>query len=106
MAYENEQANQESELEPKVIEANEFVLRNSKGVPKDFNDLLPEGLLVTPNPYVIVLSRVKNEALLALLSSWDNATEEEIEAQRATWTEIKTALDAERATGRKIFAED
>jgi hypothetical protein len=46
----------------------------------------------------------KNQDAIALLDSWANATEEEIQEQIETWEFLKRALDEDRLSYRKFFS--
>lgn len=45
----------------------------------------------------------QNQSLIALLDSWINADEEEIQDQKETWEFLKKALDEDRPSYRKLF---
>ena len=44
-----------------------------------------------------------NQEAIALLDSWANASEAEIEEQRETWEFLRKALDEDRPSYRKLF---
>lgn len=46
----------------------------------------------------------KNQDAIALLNSWANATEEEIQEQIETWEFLKRALDEDRLSDRTFFS--
>jgi hypothetical protein len=45
----------------------------------------------------------ENQEAIALLDSWANASEAEIEEQRETWEFLRKALDEDRPSYRKLF---
>lgn len=45
----------------------------------------------------------KNQGLIALLDSWLDADEEEIQEQKDTWEFLRQALDEDRPSYRKLF---
>ncbi len=53
-------------------------------------------------------ARARNAAAIALLDSWDNATEEEVAEQRETWAALRAGLNENRRRSgeRLLFAED
>jgi hypothetical protein len=71
---------------PKVIEKDETLAKETK--PQDENAAEME--LPATNP----------ESAIALLQSW---CEEDAEEQRETWEFLKTALDEDRLSDRKLF---